>query len=114
MYTPPLSPQPDPTDAKREAIFFALRAVPYGKVVSYGQLAAMAGLPHAARLAGKVLSSLPKSTELPWHRVVNAQGKISFPIESPPFQHQKQRLEQEGIIFFNNKINLRIYGYNAQ
>ncbi len=86
-------------------------SIPPGKVITYGQLAALAGLPGAARLAGTVLCGLPEQTELPWHRVINAQGKISLPENSSGYQEQKKRLEAEGVIFTNNKINLRIYGY---
>lgn len=96
----------------RSAIYIALRSIPKGKVIAYGQLAKLAGLPGNARLAGKVLSGLPENTELPWHRVINSQGKISLPEGSPGFQEQKRRLEAEGVEFKNNKISLRIYGYN--
>ena len=96
----------------KSAIYLALRAIPKGKVIAYGQLAKLAGLPGAARLAGKVLCGLPENTELPWHRVINSQGKISLPEGSPGHAEQKRRLEAEGVEFKNNKINLRIYGYN--
>lgn len=96
----------------KAAIYLALMNIPQGKVIAYGQLAALAGLPGNARLAGKVLSGLPKNTELPWHRVINSQGKISLPEDSPGYKEQKRRLEAEGVVFKNNKISLRIYGYN--
>lgn len=95
----------------RSAIYLALMNIPAGKVIAYGQLAKLAGLPGAARLAGKVLCGLPENTGLPWHRVINSQGKISLPEGSAGYQEQKSRLEAEGIEFRNNKINLRIYGY---
>lgn len=97
--------------SNREAFYLTLMSIPPGKVITYGQLAALAGLPGAARLAGTVLCGLPEQTELPWHRVINAQGKISLPENSSGYQEQKKRLEAEGVIFTNNKINLRIYGY---
>lgn len=94
------------------AIYLALMNIPAGKVIAYGQLAKLAGLPGGARLVGKVLGGLPENTELPWHRVINSQGKISLPEGSPAFLEQQHRLETEGVQFKNNKINLRIYGYN--
>jgi methylated-DNA-protein-cysteine methyltransferase-like protein len=94
------------------AIYLALAAIPAGHVVTYGQLAAMAGLPRAARLAGRALKGLPEGTDLPWHRVINAQGRISLPEDSASHKEQKRRLEKEGIVFHNHKINLRVYGYN--
>lgn len=96
----------------REAIYLALMSIPAGKVITYGQLATLAGLPGAARLAGTLLCRLPENTELPWHRVINAQGKISLPSDSAAYQQQKLRLLAEGIAIKNGKISLRIYGYN--
>jgi len=96
----------------REALYIALLAVPAGKVITYGQLAALAGLPGAARLAGTVLCRLPENTELPWHRVINAQGKISLPPDSAAYKNQCQRLQAEGVEVKNGKISLHIYGYN--
>lgn len=66
-----------------------------GQLTTYGQLAKQAGFPHHSRHVGKVLSKLPNDTKLPWHRVVNAQGKLSLKGES--FMRQKVLLEKEGI-----------------
>lgn len=96
----------------REAIYLALMSIPAGKVITYGQLAALAGLPGAARLAGTVLCGLPENTDLPWHRVINAQGKISLSPESAAYKKQWQRLQAEGVEIKNGKISLRNYGYN--
>lgn len=107
----PSKKKPAPS-INREAFYLALLTVPAGKVITYGQLAALAGSPGAARLAGKVLCGLPENTELPWHRVINAQGKISLPPESVAHRTQLERLQKEGIEVKNGKISLRIYGYN--
>lgn len=96
----------------REAIYLALMSIPAGKVITYGQLAALAGLPGAARLAGTVLCGLPENTDLPWHRVINAQGKFSLPPDTAAYKKQWQRLQAEGVEIKNGKISLRIYGYN--
>ncbi len=96
---------------KRQAIFLALASIPPGKVVSYGQLAHLAGLPGGARQVGKALGDLPEGTQLPWFRVINAQGRISFPLDSTAYCLQKQKLEAEGVIFKNNKISLRDFGF---
>ncbi len=95
----------------QEAIYLALAQIPCGYVITYGQLAALAGLSNGARLAGKVLCGLPKETELPWHRVVNAQGRISLPSSSSAYAEQKKRLVNEGVQFNNEKINLALHGY---
>jgi methylated-DNA-protein-cysteine methyltransferase-like protein len=110
MTSTPTSTTSVPTN--REAIYLALMSIPAGKVITYGQLAALAGLPGAARLAGTVLCGLPENTELPWHRVINAQGRISLPTDSAAFKKQRQRLQAEGVEIKNGKISLRIYGYN--
>lgn len=91
------------------AIYTALKSVPAGKLVTYGQLATMAGLPRAARLVGTVLCQLPEDSELPWHRVVNAQGRISMPEGSVGYREQVRRLKLEGIEVNQGKIRLKEY-----
>jgi len=98
-----------PANNNKIAIYTALRSVPAGKVVTYGQLATMAGLPGAARLAGTVLCQLPENTDLPWHRVVNAQGKISMAENSPGYLEQTRRLQTEGVSLVRGRIPLKIY-----
>ncbi|WP_421866188.1 MGMT family protein [Motiliproteus sp.] len=95
-----------------ERIWQALAAIPSGSVVSYGQLAELAGLPGCARLVGHTLKKLPEGTRLPWHRVINAAGRISFEVGSPRFVEQKQRLLAEGVEFHNNRINLNRHRWN--
>jgi methylated-DNA-protein-cysteine methyltransferase-like protein len=94
---------------KRSQIWQCLALVPAGKVVTYGQLATMAGLPGYARFVGTTLKNLPEGSHLPWHRVVNAAGKISFPERSPKYHEQQQRLLCEGIHFVNQRIPMVNY-----
>lgn len=98
----------------QDAIYLALSTIPSGQVIAYGQLAKLAGLTNGARQVGKVLCNLPEHSSLPWHRVVNAQGKISLPQDSPGYLEQQQRLIAEGVAIKNGKINLRVYGYNTE
>jgi len=93
------------------AIYTVLKTVPSGKVVTYGQLAKMAGLPGAARHVGRVMHQLPEGNDLPWHRVVNSQGRISMAENSPGYLEQKRRLLLEGIEFNKGRISLKIYQY---
>ena len=93
--------------SNKEAIYLALYKIPSGKVVTYGQLAGLANLPRAARLVGTVLRELPEGSLLPWHRVINAQGKLSLPIDSPGYNEQVRRLLAEGVEVQQGKINLR-------
>lgn len=62
-----------------------------------------------ARAVGRTLSQLPADTNLPWHRVINARGMISFPHGSEAYLRQKQRLESEGVMFAAGKIPLKRY-----
>jgi methylated-DNA-protein-cysteine methyltransferase-like protein len=76
----------------------AIRQVPRGRVATYGQIAATAGLPRHARFVGRALRSLPERSDVPWHRIVNAAGQVS---RRPSDSDQLQRflLEGEGIEF---------------
>ncbi|MEH6651855.1 MAG: MGMT family protein [Motiliproteus sp.] len=94
---------------KSQQIWQTLAQVPEGKVVSYGQLAKIAGLPGYARFVGATLKKLPKNTQLPWHRVINAAGKISFEIGSPAFLRQKERLQAEGVVVNKGRVRLSEY-----
>jgi len=80
-------------------IWAVVRRIPRGRVASYGQVAQVAGLAGHARLAGYALhASLPDT--LPWHRVVNAQGRLSLArIDAAGAQTQRLRLEREGVRF---------------
>lgn len=98
-------------EQRREAIYLALAKIPKGKVITYGNLAKLAGMPNGARLAGRLVCELPSGSRLPWHRVINAQGKTSMPVNSDSYNAQMQRLEKEGVVFHNGKIKLSVYGY---
>ncbi len=73
-----------------------IRAIPAGKVATYGQVAALAGCPGGARQVVRVLHSLSGSEGLPWHRIVNAKGEIAL-AEGAGFETQKALLESEGV-----------------
>lgn len=73
-----------------------IRALPRGKVSSYGQVAALAGRPHAARQVAWVLHTSSDKEGLPWHRVIGANGRISLK-RGRGFAEQKKRLEAEGV-----------------
>jgi len=92
-------------------LWAAVRRVPRGKVATYGQIAAAAGLPRQARLAGYALHGLPRGSRVPWHRVINAQGRISFPPRSAPWREQRRRLEAEGVAFLGGRVDLARYGW---
>ncbi|WP_216856434.1 MGMT family protein [Acidisphaera sp. S103] len=82
--------------------------IPKGWVATYGQVAAMAGLPRRARLVGRVLQELDPAIKIPWHRVVNAKGEVSFSLSRNGGDTLQQRLlKAEGIEFDDkNRFNL--------
>lgn len=81
-------------------IYAIVRRIPRGRVASYGQVAALAGIPHAPRVAGYALHALPEGTPVPWHRVVAADGRLPLGKLSPPGAiTQRLRLEREGVRF---------------
>jgi len=74
--------------------------IPKGCVATYGQVAALAGRPRNSRQVGKILGQLSPKSEIPWHRVVNAQGRISQRAEPHGTESlQRRLLEAEGITF---------------
>jgi methylated-DNA-protein-cysteine methyltransferase-like protein len=87
--------------------------IPSGHVLTYGEVARLSGMPRAARRVSQALRRAPRDMGLPWHRVINAQGKISFPEDSSAWKQQKDRLEVEGVVFLNGKIDLQQFGYRG-
>jgi methylated-DNA-protein-cysteine methyltransferase related protein len=102
---------PDIQQQRREAIYLALAQIPPGKVITYGNLAKLAGLPNSARLVGRLMCELPEGSQLPWHRVINAQGKSSLQEGSASYMEQLRRLQNEGVDIKNGKIKLSLYAY---
>lgn len=90
-------------------VYQAVYSVPSGKVATYGDIAALAGQPKHARQVGKILSQLPKDSKLPWFRIINSQGRLSFPVDSPAYQRQRSLLEADGIEFQGERISLKHY-----
>src|SRR5690348_6495911 len=80
-------------------ILAVVRRIPRGRVATYGQVAALAGLPGQPRLVGYALHALASSTTVPWHRVINARGSVSPRADGGGSLTQRMRLEQEGIPF---------------
>jgi methylated-DNA-protein-cysteine methyltransferase-like protein len=95
-------------------IYAVVARIPAGKVATYGQVAKLAGLPGYARQVGYALSANSDKT-LPWHRVVNAQGRISRRTDGGPGDMiQRLRLEEEGIeLDGNGRISLKRFQWMA-
>lgn len=83
--------------------------IPLGNVATYGQIADLAGLGAGARFVGRALRHSAPEADIPWHRVVNARGTISFPVGSAPYCEQRRRLEEEGVVFLHGRVSFRLY-----
>ncbi len=87
----------NPTFPQR--VYQAVLDVPEGAVTTYGDVAAVLGNPRLARQVGWALARLPDGTEVPWHRVINSKGSISFRGDMGRGAEQLQRLSSEGVEF---------------
>lgn len=89
------------------AVLEIVKKIPRGKVTTYKQIAELAGKPGASRGVSWILHSCSTKYKLPWHRVINSQGKISFDPTTVHFRKQKKWLEMEGLPFDSaGKLNL--------
>jgi len=96
----------DPTDRSlgfHDRVFTVVRTVPPGWVTTYGDVGTILGSPRLARQVGWALASLAPdlggTSDVPWHRVINAQGAISHRGDFVRAEEQRQRLEEEGVYF---------------
>ena len=96
-----------------EEVYRAVRAIPPGRVTTYGTIAAMVGRPMAARAVGYALRALPGGSDVPWHRVINAQGQISLKARHPhETDFQRHLLEREGVAFdADERVDLHVFGW---
>jgi len=102
---------PPNTQLYYEQVWDLVRQIPFGRVVTYGQVTKILPQPEgisaddfkmsAARWVGLAMAACPD--DVPWHRVINSQGKISHPAEAGK---QKKLLEAEGVLFLKDKIAL--------
>ncbi|WP_040950589.1 MGMT family protein [Gorillibacterium massiliense] len=94
-----------------EQVIQIIRGIPAGKVMTYGQVAALAGSPRGARQVVRILHSMSEKYALPWHRIVNAKGQIALQEEDAVLT-QCMLLENDGLeIGPGNRISLEIYQY---
>lgn len=93
------------------AIRRVILLIPRGRVASYGEIAARAGLPRRARLVGRVLRDAGAAAKLPWHRVLCADGRLAFLRDSETFLEQVRRLAREGVVVSGNRVDLLQFGW---
>jgi methylated-DNA-protein-cysteine methyltransferase-like protein len=96
------------------AIYKAVRRIPRGRVATYGQIATIAGLDGHARQVGYALHKLPHD-DVPWHRVVNAQGEVSPRSSGDSHEFQRELLLAEGVTFDKrSRIDLKEFGWKVK
>ncbi len=89
-------------------------SIPEGKVLSYGRIAALAESPRAARQVVRILHTQTRKHNLPWHRVVNARGRIALR-DALFFEEQKVKLETEGVkVTDNGQVDLGRYLWDIE
>jgi methylated-DNA-protein-cysteine methyltransferase-like protein len=92
-----------------------IHRIPKGKVATYKQIATLAGKPQGSRGVSWILHSCSTTYKLPWHRVLNSQGRISFDRKSSNFRQQKKRLEAEGVsITADGELDLTRFQWKKQ
>lgn len=92
----------------RDAVYQIVGAIPAGRVASYGQVARQAGWPRHARFVGRLMSTLPAGSALPWHRVIRGDGGLPL-AGTPSGQVQLRRLAEEGVAVVGNRVPKRCF-----
>lgn len=86
-------------NARYEQVYAIVGRIPAGRVATYGDIARLLGRPRAARQVGYALAALEQGSDVPWHRVVNARGRISPRGIAGSDELQRILLEDEGVEF---------------
>mgnify|MGYP001817067944 CR=1 FL=1 len=94
-----------------ERVWSQVEEIPKGRVATYGQIAALLGIPRGARAVGWALRALPRSRarSVPWHRVVGAGGRITLKGGSGP-DEQRRRLRRDGVRFKKDRVDMARHG----
>ena len=97
-----------------ERVIEIIRSIPAGRVMTYGQIAGLAGGPRAARQVVRILHSMSRTHRLPWHRVVNAKGVIAIQ-DDESYNEQWMSLEAEGVkVGLHGVIDLGKYQWEPE
>lgn len=95
-------------------IYRVVMCIPSGKVATYGQIAALAGNPKAARAVGNALHINPDPELIPCFRVVNSQGRLSGAFAFGGLDRQKELLEEDGVDVINGTVDLAEYRWDGK
>ncbi|MCP4956027.1 MGMT family protein [Photobacterium aquimaris] len=93
-------------------IYSQVHQIPFGRVSTYGDIAKFAGYPGYARHVGRLMATLPEGSTIPWHRVINSQGRIS--LTGDALLRQIAALRTEDIeVSDNGRLSLRYYRWQG-
>ncbi len=103
-----MPPRPDKGAGLHESVYALVRAIPRGKVATYGQIAAILGR-GTPRMVGYAMAAVPHGSDVPWHRVINSAGRTSLTGEGA--EVQRALLEREGVVFGreDGRVDLGLY-----
>lgn len=101
-----------PSDDRESQLYAWMARIPSGRVVTYGQLARLIGLPNGGRWVGRQMGKLPPESRLPWHRVINAQGRSSIPVDAIGWNRQLRMLQHEGVSVIEGSISLKRFQWD--
>ena len=93
----------------KEKVYNFLRSIPKGKVVTYGQIAEYLGNKKLARVVGNILHNNLDEDKYPCYKVVDSKGNLSKNFAFGGIQKQKEKLEKDGIVVKNYKVDLNKY-----
>ena len=97
----------------KERVFEFLTTIPKGKVVTYGQIAKYLGNKRLSRVVGNILHNNPDESRYPCYKVVDRKGRLSKAFAFGGIEGQRERLQTEGIIVENYKVDMNKYGYKG-
>jgi methylated-DNA-protein-cysteine methyltransferase-like protein len=106
-----------PAESRWRRFYLLIERIPEGRVATYGQIAALAGLARHARQVGYALAALPEESTVPWQRVVNAKGEVSRRSADDLGRsgYQRHLLEEEGVVFdLTGRIDLERFGWRPR
>lgn len=110
----PQAPEAVTSAEINERIWAVIARIPKGRVATYGQVAAEAGFAKQPRRTAYALRMVPDGMTLPWYRVINAQGKLSFEPDSEGYRRARSKLEAEGVVFVSGKIDFARYRWQPR
>ena len=96
----------------KQKVYEYLATIPKGKVATYGQIASFLGNKNLARVVGNILHNNPDPVKYPCYKVVNSKGYLSKNFGDGGIEVQKERLESEGIVVTDYRVDLERYRYH--